>query len=233
MLPSEIRARLFALRDEKYRDFQAKLLPGIDPERIIGVRTPEVRRLAGVLAREAETDVFLRELPHAFFDEMNLHAFIIARTKDYETALAQTDAFLSFVDNWATSDQLHPAAFRKNRARLAPEILRWMDGPAPFTVRFGIGMAMEHFLDADYDPAWPERISRIRSGEYYVNMMLAWYFATALAKQWESVLPYLTDRRLATWVHNKTIQKAVESYRITPEQKQYLRTLRRGREAAE
>ena len=230
MLPEEIRARLFALQDEKYRDFQAKLMPGIDPERIIGVRTPELRKLAGVLAGDAEIGAFLDELPHTYYDEMNLHGFIIGRTKDYETALARTDAFLPYVDNWATCDLLRPAAFLKNREKLPAEICRWMAGPETFTVRFGIEMAMSHFLDRDYDPVWPERVAGLCSEEYYVNMVIAWYFATALAKQWESVIPYLEERRLAPWVHDKTIQKAIESRRISEAQKQYLRSLRRGKQ---
>ena len=228
MMPEEIRTVLREMQDEKYRDFQAKLIPGVDPERIIGVRTPDLRKLARILAGDIEIGAFLGELPHKYYDEMNLHGFIIARTKDYKTALAQTDAFLPYVDNWATCDLLSPVSFQKNRGRLSAEICRWMASSETFTIRFGIGMAMSHFLDRDYDPIWPKRVASIRSEEYYVNMMIAWYFATALAKQWDSVIPYLEERCLTPWVYDKTIQKAIESRRITEPQKQYLRSLRKG-----
>ena len=227
MTTDDIRSRLFALQDVPYRDFQAKLIPTIDPETMIGVRTPALRQLAKELAKTDAASAFLSELPHRYFDENQLHAFLISGMKDFGLCIAETGRFLPYVDNWATCDQMSPKVFRKHRGELIREIKKWIRSDRTYTVRFGTGMLMEHFLDDDFDPAYPELVSRIRSEEYYVNMMTAWYFATALAKQYDSVLPYLTEKRLDLRVHNKTIQKAVESLRITPEQKAYLKTLRR------
>ena len=226
MLTDEIRAELFRLRDEKYRDFQAKLIPGMEPETMIGVRTPALRAYAKELAKRADVTAFLDALPHVYFDENQLHAFILSGMKDFEECARAVDHFLPYVDNWATCDQLSPKAFGKNRAALLPWIEKWIASKETYTVRFGIGMLMQHFLDADFDPAYLERVAAVESEEYYVNMMRAWYFATALAKQYDAVLPYLEAHRLDTWTHNKTIQKAVESYRITDEQKAYLKTLK-------
>lgn len=238
MTTDDIRSRLFALQDVPYRDFQAKLIPAIDPETMIGVRTPALRQLAKELAKADAASAFLSELPHRYFDENQLHAFLISGMKEFGLCIAETGRFLPYIDNWATCDQMSPKVFRKHRPELLPYIQKWIipdgTGAGTFTVlpektylvRFGTGMLMEHFLDEDFDPAYPELVSRIRSEEYYVNMMTAWYFATALAKQYDSVLPYLTEKRLDPWVHNKTIQKAVESFRITPDQKAYLKTLR-------
>ncbi|MBQ7144558.1 MAG: DNA alkylation repair protein [Oscillospiraceae bacterium] len=220
-----IREELFRLQDLSYRDFQIKLIPTVRPEAVIGVRTPELRRLAKDLCKRGEAAAFLAELPHSCFDENQLHAFILSEMKDFPSCLAEVDRFLPYVDNWATCDQLSPKVFKKHRAELLPAIIRWLDDGRTYVVRFGIGMLMEHFLDADFDPAYPALVSKIQSEEYYVRMMIAWYFATALAKQADAVLPYLEQRRLDPWTHNKTIRKAVESYRITPEQKAYLRTL--------
>ena len=222
----EIRDELFRLRDPGYREFQAKLLPTVDPGRIIGVRTPELRRLAKTLIRREEIGLFLKALPHEYFDENQLHAFLLSEIKDFPTCLAGVEDFLPFVDNWATCDQLSPGIFKKHRAELLPPIRRWIESGETYAVRFGLGMLMEHFLDGDFDPAYLELAASVHSEEYYVRMMVAWYFATALAKQWGAVLPYLEGRRLEAWTHNKTIQKAQESYRIRPDQKAYLRTLR-------
>ena len=226
MLTDEIRAELFRLRDEKYRDFQAKLIPGMEPETMIGVRTPALRAYAKELAKRADATAFLDALPHVYFDENQLHAFILSGMKDFEECARAVDHFLPYVDNWATCDQLSPKSFGKNRAALLPWIEKWIASKETYTVRFGIGMLMQHFLDADFDPAYLERVAAVESEEYYVNMMRAWYFATALAKQYDAVLPYLEAHRLDTWTHNKTIQKSVESYRITDEQKAYLKTLK-------
>lgn len=165
-------------------------------------------------------------ISHRYFDENQLHAFIISETKDFEECAEQTERFLPYVDNWATCDQLSPKVFRKHRAELLPRIRRWISSEKTYTIRFGIGMLMQHFLDEDFDPACPELVASVRSEEYYVNMMIAWYFATALAKQYDAVLPYLQERRLSPWTHNKTIQKARESFRITKEQKEYLNSLK-------
>jgi 3-methyladenine DNA glycosylase AlkD len=226
MITEEIRNRLFELQDTKYRDFQSGLIPGVEAEAFIGVRTPELRKLAKEFAKKEDIDEFLKELPHKYFDEDQLHAFIISLEKDYEKALAELDAFLPYVNNWATCDQMSPKVFKKHRDKLLVEIDKWLKSELTYTIRFGIGMLMEHFLDEDYDVKYPETVAQIRSEEYYVNMMIAWYFATALAKQYDTILPFIEGKKLDTWTHNKAIQKAVESYRITPEQKGYLKGLK-------
>ncbi len=226
MITDEILNELFKLQDVKYRDFQAKLMPTMNPENVIGVRTPELRKLAKQLAKREDVDDFLDSLPHKYFDENQLHAFIISEIKDYEKCLDRLEAFLPYVDNWATCDQMSPKIFKKHRAKLMQAIERWIESDYTYTVRFAIGMLMEHFLDEDFDIVYADMVADVHSEEYYINMMIAWYFATALAKQYDAIIPYLIEQRLDTWTHNKTIQKAVESYRITPEQKTYLRTLR-------
>ncbi|WP_312636178.1 DNA alkylation repair protein [Oscillibacter sp.] len=223
---TSVQARLFALQDLKYKDFQCKLIPTVAPERVIGVRTPELRKLANELSKEPETAEFLKRLPHQYYDENNLHGFVIEQIKDYNTAVAAIDAFLPYVDNWATCDLISPKVFRKHRPELLNEIQRWMASDRTYTIRFGIGMLMTHFLDENFAPEHLTLVAKIHSEEYYVNMMIAWYFATALAKQWDAVIPYIRHNRLDKWVHNKAIQKAVESYRITEAQKAELRTLR-------
>ncbi len=217
---------LFKLRDEKYREFQSKLIPNIASDSIIGVRTPDLRNYAKRLAKSEAAAAFLSELPHRYFDENQLHAFIISDIKDYEQCVAEANRFLSYVDNWATCDQMSPKAFKKYHGELLTQIRKWLDSDKTYTVRFGIGMLMQHFLDDDFSPEYPETVAKIRSDEYYVNMMIAWYFATALAKQYDATLPFIENRRLDAWTHNKAIQKAAESYRITPERKEYLKSLK-------
>ena len=226
MLADDIRKDLFELQDLKYRDFQKKLIPSADPESVIGVRTPSLREYAKQAAKREDISGFLEVLPHRYFDENQLHAFIISLMKDYDRCIAELNRFLPYVDNWATCDQMSPKVFKKHRKELLPEIKKWIASGQTYTVRFGIGMLMEHFLDEDFAPEYPEMVAGVRSEEYYVNMMIAWYFATALAKQYDAVLPYIEGRRLDAWTHNKAIQKSVESYRITPEQKEYLRALK-------
>ncbi len=230
MITEEIRARLFSLQDTAYRDFQVKLIPGMDAQKEIGVRTPELRKLAKELAKREDIREFLNDLPHQYFDENQLHAFILSGEKDFEKCMEDLERFLPYVDNWATCDQTSPKVFRKHRKELLDAIRRWIESDHLYTVRFAIKMLMEHFLDEDFDPAYPEMVAEVRSEEYYIRMMIAWYFATALAKQYEAVLPYLEQKKLDVWTHNKTIQKAVESYRITEEQKIYLKSLKRKNE---
>ncbi len=225
-LTEAIRKELFSLQDLKYREMQVKIIPTVKPERIIGVRTPELRRMAKELAGREGIEAFLDDLPHRYFDEDQLHAFILSGMKDYGECLAALERFLPYVDNWATCDQMSPKVFRKHRPELLSSIRKWIASKDTYTIRFGIGMLMEHYLDGDFDIAYPEMAVAVRSEEYYVNMMTAWYFATALAKQYDAVLPFIENRRLDVWTHNKAIQKAVESYRITPEQKAYLKTLK-------
>ena len=226
MITDEIRDELFRLQDVKYRDFQSKLIPTVPPEKVIGVRTPALRAMAKQFAKREDIGAFLEDLPHTYFDENQLHAFILSERKDFAVCLSAVDRFLPYVDNWATCDQLSPKVFRKHRPELLVSVRKWIASGETYTVRFGVGMLMEHFLDEDFDPVYPETVAAIRSEEYYVRMMVAWYFATALAKQYEAALPFLEGRRLDVWTHNKTIQKAVESYRITPEQKAFLRGLK-------
>lgn len=224
MTAEEIREELFRNSDTKYIDFQLKLIPNQKRENMIGVRTPILRTLAKKAAKEPDTTAFLDRLPHKYYDETCLHGLIISECKDYNTAINRVNAFLPFVDNWAICDQLSPKVFAKNKQMLKSEIDKWIKSKEIYTVRFGIEMAMSHFLDEDFEPLFLKKVSKIRSGEYYINMMIAWYFATALAKQWDTALPYITESKLDKWTHNKTIQKAVESYRITDQQKALLKT---------
>ena len=228
MTAEEIRAELFRLRDGAYRDFQSRLIPTADPKRFIGVRTPELRCLAKKLAGDGDVSGFLAAVPHPYFDENQLHAFIVSGIRDYSDCLEAVERFLPYVDNWATCDQMSPKVFKKHHAELPEAIRRWIGSGETYTVRFGVGMLMQHFLDADFDPAYPEMVAAICSEEYYVRMMEAWYFATALAKQYDAVIPYIEQKRLDPRTHNKTIQKAVESYRIPAPRKEYLRSLRTG-----
>ncbi len=226
MILTEIREELFRQQDLKYRDLQVKIIPNVATGSVIGVRTPELRTYAKELLKREDVGVFLHDLPHRYFDENQLHAFIVSGMKDYESCMEEVERFLPYVDNWATTDQMSPKVFKKNRKDLLKHINTWICSGKTYTVRFAIGMLMSHFLDEDFDLAYPETVAKLRSDEYYINMMIAWYFATALAKQYEAILPFIEEKRLDTWTHNKAIQKSVESYRITPEQKEYLKTLK-------
>ena len=223
---SVIVKELYSLQDKKYRDFQAGIIPNVSADSFIGVRTPELRKYAKKLVKENAYEDFLNDLPHKYFDENQLHAFIISELKDMDTCIEMVNAFLPYVDNWATCDQMSPKVFKKHRKELLKEIKGWLQSDETYTVRFGVGMLMEHFLDEDFDIKYPEMVSELRSDEYYINMMIAWYFATALAKQYDAVIPFIEKRKLSPWTHNKAIQKSIESNRITPEQKEYLRTLK-------
>ncbi len=222
----DIQSELFSRQDLSYRELQVKIIPNIEADSIIGVRTPELRKLAKELLKREELQEFLDVLPHKYFDENQLHAFIISEIKDYDRCISEVERFLPFVDNWATCDQMSPKVFKKHRPELLKKIKQWIGADSTYTIRFGIGMLMQHFLDEDFDQSYPELVAVVRSEEYYVNMMIAWYFATALAKQYETVLPFIESHRLDTWTHNKAIQKSIESYRITPEQKEYLKSLK-------
>ncbi len=224
---SGIRAELKRLQDIQYREMQIRIIPTVNPDTMIGVRTPALRQMAKQYAQAGDIDVFLNDLPHLYFEENQLHAFILSGMKDYPECLRRLNRFLPYVDNWATCDQMSPRVFRTHRKELPDSIREWIGTRETYTVRFGLKIMMEHFLDEDFDPVYPEMAAAVRSGEYYVNMMTAWFFATALAKQYSAVLPYIEQHRLDDWTHNRTIQKAVESYRITPEQKAYLRTLKK------
>ena len=226
MNTAEIRQKLFELSDEKYRELQVKTTPSVDPEAFIGVRTPPLRALAKELSKRDDIADFLSGLPHKYFDENQLHGFIISLDKDFERCIANVEAFLPYVDNWATCDQTNPKVFAKHKTELLQHIRVWLASDRTYTVRFGIKMLMDHFLDESFELKYPKAVAKIRSDEYYVKMMQAWYFATALAKQYDAVLPFIEGKKLDAWTHNKAIQKSVESYRITDEQKQYLKTLK-------
>lgn len=215
---------LFKLQDKKYQELQYRTIPNV--ENIIGVRTPELRKLAKAIVKEDNYKSFLEKLPHKYFDENQLHAFIISELKDYNECINYVNKFLPYVDNWATCDQMSPKVFKKNLDKLLLEIKKWIKSKETYTIRFGIGMLMQYFLDDNFKVEYLETVSKIRSNEYYVNMMIAWYFATSLAKQYNDTIKYIENNKLDTWTHNKTIQKAIESYRITDEQKEYLRKLK-------
>lgn len=221
-----ISEELFALQDTEYQTFQSKLMPTIPPETVIGVRTPLLRKLAKELAGTPQAEHFLQSLPHRYYEENNLHAFLIEKIRDYDTALAETERFLPYINNWATCDCFCPKVFAKHKAELLIPLRRWLGSDQTYTVRYAMGMLMRYYLDEDFQPEYLAWVAGVHSEEYYLNMMRAWYFATALAKQPDAALPWLTDRRLDVWTHNKTIQKAAESYRIPPEMKQQLRELR-------
>lgn len=226
MITDEIRAELFSCQDLKYRDFHSKLIPDYNKNNIIGVRSPQVRSIARAFSKREDIDEFLFELPHKFYEESNVHGFIICGFFDYDKTVKYLDDFLPYVDNWATCDLLKPKAFPKNKDRLINDIDRWLESDKTYTKRFAMGMLMTHFLDEAFKEEYLEKIYTLRSEDYYLNMMKAWFFATALAKQWESSVKVIENNLLDRWSHNKAIQKAIESYRITDEQKVYLKTLK-------
>lgn len=224
---NELQQHLFGMRDAAYATFIAKLTPGFPLGHFIGVRVPLLRTIARSFAKEeAASQRFLSHLPHSYYEEDMLHGMLISLVKDYDRCLDLTDRFLPYVDNWAVCDTLSPKVFAKHKAQLLENILRWSSSSHTYTCRFGLRMLMTHFLDDSFSADFLEIPAAIHSEEYYVKMMVAWFFATALAKQWEATLPYLENRQLDPWTHRKTIQKAIESYRIPPERKDYLRTLR-------
>ena len=221
-----LRQQLFAMADPSYKSFHSALMPTVDPDTVIGIRTPMLRKFAADFAKTENAAAFLRDLPHRYYEENNLHGFLLEKIKDYDTLIAELNRFLPHINNWATCDLISPKIFPKHREELLEQIRIWVRDEHTYTVRFAVGMLMKFYLDDAFDPAFPELVAKIRSEEYYINMMIAWYFATALAKQYDAILPYLENRRLDPWTHNKTIQKAIESRRITPEQKSLLRSLK-------
>ena len=226
----KVQKELFEMQDLKYRDFHSKLMPTVDKEKVIGVRTPQLRKYTSSfleLSSQAEIEVFMHTLPHQYYEEDNLHGFIIEKIKDYEECIEALNAFLPYVDNWATCDMMNPKVLKREPEKLLEQIKLWLKAKEIYVVRFAMGCLMNYYLDEYFTAECPELVAEVQSDEYYIRMMQAWYFATALAKQYEEILPYLLEHKLSMWVHNKTIQKAVESYRITPEQKKCLKTLRR------
>ena len=221
-----VQGKLFELQDLNYRDFHAKLMPTVYKERVIGVRTPALRKFAKEFGKTKEAEEFLKQLPHEYYEEDNLHGVLIAGMKDFDRCIEELERFLPYVDNWATCDLLSPKIFKKHLQELLVKIRVWTVSEHTYMIRFGVGMLMSLYLDEAFELEYPEMVSGIRSNEYYVNMMIAWYFATALAKQYEAVLPFIENGRLDKWTHNKAIQKAVESCRVTDEKKAYLKTLK-------
>ena len=222
----EIQKQLFELQDMAYRDFHSRLMPDIDKEMVIGIRVPVLRKYAKSIAGTELAEKFIKELPHCYYEENNLHMMLITGIKDYARCLTEIERFLPYIDNWATCDFPAPKCFENHKEDLLPVIKRWIASSETYTIRYGIGMLMRLYLDADFDPEYVRIVAEVKSDEYYVNMMIAWYMATALAKQWDAVIPYIEEHRMSDWVHRKTIQKAVESYRITDEQKKYLKGYR-------
>ncbi|MBP3360321.1 MAG: DNA alkylation repair protein [Clostridia bacterium] len=222
----DIQKELFELGDKKYKEFHSRLIPEVKPDAIIGVRTPVLRKYARELAEDPQSRQFMNSLPHIYYDENNLHGFLIERIKDFDTAVYETERFLPYIDNWATCDMLLPPVFKKNRKLLLPKIREWIKSDSVYTVRYAIGLLLSLYLDDEFTPELAALAASVKSEEYYINMMIAWYFATALFKQYEIAVTYLTEHRLSAWVHNKAIQKAVESRRIPDETKAYLKTLK-------
>lgn len=223
----DIKAQLFTMADSEYKDFQSKLILTVDKSKIIGIRLPGLKSFAKSIVNTEDADNFINTLPHQYYDENNLHAFLIAQIKSFDECIEKIDAFLPFVDNWATCDSLRPKCFKTNTDKLILHIYRWLSSEHTYTVRFGIEMLMLYYLNDNFDKRYLQTVAEIKSDEYYINMMICWYFATALAKQYKSTLPYFENNILPIQLHNKTIQKAVESYRISTEQKTYLKSLRR------
>lgn len=219
---------LFELKDEAYKEFNKKLVPNVSEDTMIGIRTPKLRTLAKKLWKEdrAKCLDFMKSLPHSYFEENNLHAFFIEQIKDLGEAIDETEAFLPYIDNWETCDLFSPKLFKKHKAELLKHIGKWMKSKHTYTVRYAIGLLLQHFLDEDFKPDYLEQVAKIRSEEYYIRMMVAWYFSIALVKQYEETLPFLQEQKLESWTHNKAIQKARESTRVSPERKAYLNTLK-------
>ena len=218
--------RLMEVKDDSYREFQAKLVPSIPPETILGVRTPEMRRIAKEVFESPGREAFLSSLPHRYYEENLIHFFVISMIRDFDACVQAVEGFLPYVDCWPVSDQATPKAFTKNHQKLLPYIKKWIASEHVYTARFGIRMLMNEFLGEDFRDEYPQLVAAKKSGEYYLNMMSAWYFATALAKRYDDIIPYFEERRLDEWVHRKAIQKAIESYRVSEEHKEYLKSLR-------
>ena len=230
MTPKEVIQKvqqdLFTMQDLKYRDFHAKLMPTVDKDSVIGVRVPMLRAYAKKFGKTEEAKQFLEILPHQYYEENNLHGLLIDQMKDYELCIEELIRFLPYINNWATCDILSVKAVKGHLDSYIKNIYQWLESDYTYTIRFGINMLMRYYLEEEFKIEYPEKVAAIRSEEYYVNMVRAWYFATALAKKYDQVLPFLEEQKMDVWTHNKTIQKAIESYRITLEQKDYLRTLK-------
>lgn len=226
MSKKTITDELFSLKDEGYKKFQCALMPTVNPNKVIGVRTPELRKLSARLWNEGKAGAFMQKLPHTYYEEDNLHATFIEKIKDFDKCIDELQRFLPFVDNWATCDMMNPEVLRSEPEKLLIKAYQWIESKDTYTVRYGIGVLMRHFLGDKFSSEYPKRVAEIRSDEYYVKMMIAWYFAEGLSKQYDAILPFIKERRLDLWVHRKAIQKAVESRKISPSQKEELKKYR-------
>lgn len=218
--------RLLSNKDEKYKDFQSKLVPNIDKETIIGVRTPQIREIAKKVFGTQEADTFIQVLPHQYYEENLIHFFIISKIKNFDECVKEVEKFLPYIDCWPVCDQASPLVFKKNHDKLLPLIKKWIKSNHVYTARFGIRMLMNEFLNDDFKEEYLELVSSKKGNDYYLKMMIAWFFATALAKQYDATIKYIENRCLDPWIHQKTIQKAIESYRVSDEHKEYLKKLR-------
>lgn len=221
-----LREELLELKNESNADFQAKLMPGIARETVLGIKIPILRTVEKKYRNTVESEKFIKELPHKYFDENLLHGIFISNLNDYDRVIEELEQFFPYIDNWAVCDTIRPKAFKKYKAELLTKIREWISSEKTYTIRFGIEMLMTYYLDESFEDEYLELVAGVRSEEYYVNMMIAWYFATALAKQWDATFPYIESKKLPLWVHNKSIQKARESFRITEDQKIILKSLK-------
>ena len=221
-----IKDKLVKVKDDKYKEFQAKLVPNIPSDNIIGIRTPEMRKIAKELYESKDRDSFLNDLPHVYYEENLIHFFVISMIKDFNECIKRVEEFLPFVDCWPVSDQATPKSFRKNRDKLLPYIKKWIKSKHVYTARFGIRMLMNEYLDDDFKKEYLDLVASVKGEDYYLKMMVAWYFATALAKRYDETIPYFEKHVLSEWTHKKAIQKAIESYRVTDEHKKYLVSLK-------
>jgi len=226
-MQTSLQTELFELQDLKYKEFHQKLMPTVNPDKVIGIRTPVLRKYAKAFSKKEDAEEFLKNLPHKYYEEDNLHAFILEEIKDYNKLIEELNKFLPFVDNWATCDMLRPKILKNHKQELLKDIKRWLASKDTYTIRFAVNCLMNHYLEADFKAEYLDWVKAVKSDEYYINMVRAWYFATALAKQYDTTIKLLESKSLDKWTHNKTIQKALESYRITKEQKAYLKTLKR------
>lgn len=222
----KVQNHLLELQDLKHKEFHSKLMPTIDKDKVIGIKTPILRKFAKEFGKTEEAGEYLKILPHKYYEENNLHGLLLGQIKDYDRCIIELERFLPYIDNWATCDMLSFTIVKKNAIDFVEKINKYIKSDKPYIIRFGISMLMKYYLEDNFKLEYAVEVANIRSDEYYVNMMRAWYFATALAKQYDSIIPFLEEKELDVWTHNKTIQKAIESYRITPEQKNYLRTLK-------
>lgn len=222
----EITTQLFIMQDNEYKEFHGRLMPTVNPDTILGIRVPILRKFSNQLAKSLSKEKlleFMNELPHKYYEENNIHAFLIEKIKDFDECIVALEKFLPFVDNWATCDMMNPKILKKNTQQLFCKIKEWITSPHVYTIRYGIGMLMRYFLDDNFKTEYLDMVAAVKSDEYYVNMMKAWFFATALAKQYEATLPYIKEKRLDNWSHNKAIQKSIESFRVPKEHKEELK----------